>query len=301
MATAVPAGKPSTDVLVVGGGVIGLSVAVMPRERLDGSGHRRRSCGERLAGCRRPPRAVARDPPRAAVDCPFATQPPGTINSSSSAGAEGSRLTAHRGILEIALLRTGAETLNRGEGSSSDPVFPDGRSRQNVRPGARFGGSASSRRRLDRAGSPARCACGRIAAGGVHSGSRTRIDRDRSDIGVILDSGESIRAGHVVIAAGSWSPLIDGLPSRLPITPARGEVLVIEAAHAVGYAVAWDDGYFVPREGEIVVGATFELVGYDASDDGRRTIEPRGLRVPSDSSPPSAAPRQGGRGPAFAR
>lgn len=92
--------------------------------------------------------------------------------------------------------------------------------------------------------------------------------------GVELDDGEVIRAETVVVAAGPWSARIEGIPDELrpPVRPLKGEILrlrVPEAyrpalqhtvrATARGFAV-----YLVPRpDGELVVGATSTELGYD--------------------------------------
>src|SRR6185295_10528302 len=69
-------------------------------------------------------------------------------------------------------------------------------------------------------------------------------------------------------------PLIDGLPTRLPIQPARGEVLVVETPHRLHSAVAGGDAYLVPRPNGVCVGSTFEMAGFDPapSERGRETL-----------------------------
>jgi glycine oxidase len=93
-------------------------------------------------------------------------------------------------------------------------------------------------------------------------------------IGVQLDNGDTIHAGHVVAAAGPWSGQLDGVPHELrpPVRPVKGEVLrlrVPEAyrpalTHTVRATARGFSVYLVPRPGgELVVGATSTELGYD--------------------------------------
>ncbi len=102
---------------------------------------------------------------------------------------------------------------------------------------------------------------------------RVLVERDRV-VGVRLDDGTAPAADTVLVAAGPWSAQLAGVPEELrpPVRPVKGEVLrlrVPEAyrpvlshtvrATARGFAV-----YLVPRpDGELVVGATTTELGYD--------------------------------------
>lgn len=94
--------------------------------------------------------------------------------------------------------------------------------------------------------------------------------------GVVLDDGTALAAGQTVLAAGSRSGLIGGLPERLlpPVRPVKGQVLRLRvpAAYApflsrtVRAVVRGAHVYLVPREnGELVVGATSEEMGWDTT------------------------------------
>jgi glycine oxidase len=94
--------------------------------------------------------------------------------------------------------------------------------------------------------------------------------------GVTLRDGERVAASNVVLAAGPWSAGIDGLPDdvRPMVRPVKGEILRLRArGHAAelpfrslrGF-VNGHEVYLVPREdGELVVGATVEEMGFDTS------------------------------------
>jgi glycine oxidase ThiO len=73
-------------------------------------------------------------------------------------------------------------------------------------------------------------------------------------------------AGAVVIAAGSWSPRIRGVPSPLPVEPVRGQLAVLDWPAGEPPAVVYGgSGYVVARGGVALAGATMERVGFDTS------------------------------------
>lgn len=83
--------------------------------------------------------------------------------------------------------------------------------------------------------------------------------------GVRVPDGE-LHAGHVVLATGAWTGLYEGwLGLKLPVFPVRGQVIVLHqlptpVTHSVGCTL----GYIVPKvDGSVIVGATVEHVGFD--------------------------------------
>ena len=88
--------------------------------------------------------------------------------------------------------------------------------------------------------------------------------------GVKTDAG-SHAADKVLIAAGAWSPLLTGrLDLPLTIEPVRGEMLVFEPRPNLLPSMVLVNGkYLIPRrDGRIVVGSTTEKVGYNKSTTG---------------------------------
>ncbi len=82
--------------------------------------------------------------------------------------------------------------------------------------------------------------------------------------GVALDDGEE-RADAVVLAAGSWSSLVPGVPDTLPrVRPARGQIVLLEEKPPTLRTILLGSGsYVVPRgDGRVLCGSTFELVGF---------------------------------------
>jgi len=89
--------------------------------------------------------------------------------------------------------------------------------------------------------------------------------------GVRTAVGEELRAGSVVLATGAWAGAESWLPdhARPPVRPVKGQILELRAV--VGEApceriVASERVYLVPRpDGRLIVGATTEERGFDTT------------------------------------
>lgn len=93
---------------------------------------------------------------------------------------------------------------------------------------------------------------------------RVLVDSGRAQ-GVELGNGEHIHASHVLVAAGSWSSLVQGVP--LPeggVAPARGQIVELSLpVPFTSWVVFGPRCYLVPRDdGRLLVGSTLEFVGY---------------------------------------
>jgi len=77
-----------------------------------------------------------------------------------------------------------------------------------------------------------------------------------------------LAADVVVLAAGAWSAAIGGVEPAVPVRPQRGQILALDQSQ-VGLRhvlLTAGDPYFVPRcDGRLVIGATREEAGWDAS------------------------------------
>jgi glycine oxidase len=100
----------------------------------------------------------------------------------------------------------------------------------------------------------------------IRSGVVVRRVLVRSGVcaGVLLDDGV-LEADATVLAAGSWSKLVPGLPESMPdVKPARGQmVLLDQGAAGVRTILFGRSGYVVPRgDGRVLAGSTVEFVGF---------------------------------------
>jgi glycine oxidase len=86
--------------------------------------------------------------------------------------------------------------------------------------------------------------------------------------GVRLADGALVRAEQVVVAAGAWSGTIAGLPP-VPLRPVKGQILRLRdpaGPGLLGRIVRFEGGYLVPRgDGRYVLGATMEERGFDTT------------------------------------
>jgi glycine oxidase len=97
------------------------------------------------------------------------------------------------------------------------------------------------------------------------------VIRDDRARGVELAGGESIVADQVVIAAGAWSNAVAGLPptARVSVRPVKGQILRLRDPSGPGlltHVLRMSQGYLVPRpDGSYVLGATMEERGFDTT------------------------------------
>lgn len=103
--------------------------------------------------------------------------------------------------------------------------------------------------------------------------------------GIVLADGSVLSADAVVIAAGSWTSVLPGLPEalRASMRPVRGQLLHLDARRPlVSRVVFGGGGYVVPRaDGRVVIGATMEEAGFDKTITlgGAHAVMSRALRV----------------------
>jgi glycine oxidase len=100
--------------------------------------------------------------------------------------------------------------------------------------------------------------------------ARVELDGQGTRVtGITLKDGEHVAAGQVVLAAGPWSEQIQGLPAaaRVPVRPVKGQILRLRDPAGPGLlrgVVRFGGGYLVPRDdGRYVLGATVEERGFE--------------------------------------
>ncbi len=84
----------------------------------------------------------------------------------------------------------------------------------------------------------------------------------------------TIKAEAVVLATGAWAPeLLSPLGIRLPVYPLRGQVLLLQGPLSGIKHILFASGYYmVPRRGgELYVGSTLEKAGFE------RAVTPEGI------------------------
>ena len=77
----------------------------------------------------------------------------------------------------------------------------------------------------------------------------------------VITSKTRIVTGAILLAAGAWTPRIEGLPRVLPVRPLRGQLIRLDT-HPLGHVVYGGGGYLVPRGDSLIVGATSEDAGF---------------------------------------
>ncbi|MFB7309288.1 glycine oxidase ThiO [Streptomyces sp. NPDC056192] len=288
--SAVGSDVPGSDVLVIGGGIIGLVTAWRAAQRglrtavVDpdpGGGAARVAAGmlaavtelhygeQMLLGLN--VASAARYPAFAAELEAASGQDIGFRACGTLAVALDSDDRAHLRELHALQHRSGlqSEWLTGRECRRLEPMLAPG-----VRGGLRVDG--------DHQVDPRRLATALLAAcerAGVvfhrDRAERLVVVRDRAT-GAVLAAGTELAADQIVLAAGSLSGRLAGLPAEVvpPVRPVKGQVLrlTVPAAYApfltrtVRAVVRGSHVYLVPREnGELVVGATSEEMGWDTT------------------------------------
>jgi glycine oxidase len=103
----------------------------------------------------------------------------------------------------------------------------------------------------------------------IHTGAEARaLDTSGGRVNGVTTAEARFTADLVVLAAGAWSATIDHVEPRPPVGPQRGQILALDQTRVGVRRVLLipGDPYFVPRgDGRLVIGATREEAGWDAS------------------------------------
>ncbi len=94
---------------------------------------------------------------------------------------------------------------------------------------------------------------------------RSLVETRGAITGVDVD-GETLEASLVVLAAGAWSGLVTGAavdPGR--VKPVRGQMMELQVRSPIfSHLLKSAGGYVVPRsDGRVIAGSTMEMVGFD--------------------------------------
>ena len=267
-----------TDVIVIGGGLIGLASALALAKR----GVRTRVVGEHRSGEASPAAAgmLAPSVERAvgpAHDFAIAARDRFPSYIDDLAERTSIRVPLNRlGILQVALSEKGIKGLQRSALSTArwlDPTeLRELEPRLSHGLGAMYNaddGAVDNTILLQAMESA-------ISASDVVEkidDSVTRVATREGPCSVHLKSGTTLEADHVVLAAGAWCATITGARFARAVAPARGQ-LVLYSSCPLRHVVYGPRGYLVPRGDGTIGGSTMESTGFDASvtDAGVRKV-----------------------------
>jgi glycine oxidase len=81
----------------------------------------------------------------------------------------------------------------------------------------------------------------------------------------VVGERDRYSAPQVVLAAGAWSRLIQGLPRRVPVEPIRGQMAALAWPNGMRRAIIYHrDSYLLTRGSEAIVGSTMEHAGFNS-------------------------------------
>jgi glycine oxidase len=260
------------DAVIVGGGIIGLSIA-----------HRATARGMRVAVLE------AGDPGGGATNVAAGMLAPVTEAAFGEEALLEAALESHRrwpafaaelgvgllgrGALMVARDRDEAEALERELAFRAELGLPVERLRPTearrrepaLAPALRLAAEAPG----DDAVDPRAVAAALRAGLGPVLRTGCRVARVEPGEGVELEDGERVAAPRVVVAAGAWTGALAGVPAEaaVPVRPVKGQLLRLRdpgGPGLVGRVLRLGPVYLVPRpDGRYILGATVEEQGFD--------------------------------------
>jgi glycine oxidase len=115
-----------------------------------------------------------------------------------------------------------------------------------------------------------------------NSGPMTVL-RNRSRVLGVKLKDEEVTADKVVIAAGAWSAqIVEELGLTLRMTPMRGQLLIFGTGRPIiPYPIMTTHGYVIPKDGYALAGTTDEPVGFDegTTEEGKMTLRRKAGRL----------------------
>lgn len=276
-----------SSALIVGGGVIGLSIAYELARRgekvtlldRDEPGRGTSWAG---AGILPPPSRVAQTPYDELCRLSFDQHPEWTERLQRETGIDtgyrrcgglyladnAGEAAALRGAMgDFAAEQIAVETLKPEQLATLEPGLAEVNSRQPFRAAYRL--PEECQLRNPRHLKALRAACERLGVEIVANANVDSFEEERERLTGAITSRGTHRAENIVIATGSWTPQLLaklGLP-RTPIVPIRGQMLLYKLDRPpLTHVVNIGPRYLVPRDdGHLLVGSTEEEAGYDQS------------------------------------
>ena len=101
----------------------------------------------------------------------------------------------------------------------------------------------------------------------ISSGSEVRALISSGDrVSGVQTKKTSYSAGIVINAAGAWAGCI--APQKFPVAPVKGQMIAVVDGPSLQHVIRAEEVYLVPRsDGRIVIGSTLEDAGYDKRTD----------------------------------
>lgn len=118
-------------------------------------------------------------------------------------------------------------------------------------------------------------ACSKLGVKIVEGAPVVSIHRVRNAVYGVQTPTERYNCGNLIIAAGAWSANLGAmLQFPLPVVPIRGQILsLITHQPPIRHTLYTHDGYMVPKaDGRLVVGATEDEAGFDTSSTVEATL-----------------------------
>jgi glycine oxidase len=257
------AGVKSWDVVIIGAGIIGLSLAISLRKQ-----------GLRVLVVERGEPGREASYAAAGMLVGSGTEMPPTVKPLAAESARMFPEFAHEledeSGLKVDLREQGTILISR-EADLPDSAESISRERlQSLEPELILAASAAyiSERSVDpRALTSSALKAARHRGIDISSGTEVKallISGDRVS-GVQADK-TSYSAGTVVNCAGAWAGRI--APQKFPVRPVKGQMLAVVGGPALQHVIRADEVYLVPRsDGRIVIGSTLEDAGYNKQTD----------------------------------
>lgn len=111
-----------------------------------------------------------------------------------------------------------------------------------------------------------------LAGARIQTDRIRRLERRGDRVTGVSGAMDKYGCEQVVLAAGAWTPLLDGLPRPIPVVPVRGQMAAFPWPKGVERAIVFGShAYVVARGGEAIAGSTMENAGFDAQ------VTPAGL------------------------
>jgi glycine oxidase len=110
-------------------------------------------------------------------------------------------------------------------------------------------------------------ACARRGVRIVEGEPVVDFELEGDTVTAVMSLGRHFGCGAVVLAAGAWTEVLGRrLDSLVPVYPVRGQILSLACLPPpIRHTIYGPDGYLVPKsDGRVVVGATEDEAGYDA-------------------------------------